>query len=289
MSKAILSGRDYLSLPRAPETWLIDPLLPAGGLCLVYGDPKIGKSYAALQLALSLQGGTDWLGFHVPRPARPVYIQLDTPRSLWAERLDALRPSFGEGIDRLPQADLGTLETWPFDILDPSHSELLRYSLAQWSPDLVIIDTLRECHSGDENDSTTMKQVVSSLVSACHPAAMMLIHHSKKPVPEQQMDLMNDMRGGYIAGKMDVIIKFTNRGVHYIGRSIEQGVIPAERASNGFWSPLGGELDHWLPVVLTDDSLDTLQAKAEALSTLACRPIEMCRGAIRRASHAQRA
>jgi RecA-family ATPase len=282
MSNHILSGKDYLSLPRAPETWLIDPLIPAGGACLVYGDPKIGKSYAALQLALALQNGTEWLGFHVPRKARTVYVQLDTPRSLWAERLESLARGGVQGIDQLPQADLGTLGTWPFDILEDDHLELLKFSLKQWAPDLVVIDTLRECHSGDENDSTMMKNVMSRLIAATQPAALMLIHHSKKPVPDQQMDLMNDMRGGYIAGMMDAIIKFTNRGVHYIGRSIEQGLVPAERASNGFWSGLGGDTDHWLPVVLGDESLDTLEKKADALATLTNRPIVQCRGVIRR-------
>lgn len=284
MVKPIVSGKDYLTLPRAPETWLIDPLIPAGGLALAYGDPKIGKSYAALQMALAMQEGREWLGFHIPHKARPVYIQLDTPRSLWAERLDALAGKGVGGIDDLLLADLGTLNTWPFDILLPDHVELLRNSLLPLKPDLVIIDTLRECHSGDENDSTTMKQVVSSLVAATHPAALLLIHHSKKPVPEQQMDLLNDMRGGYIAGKMDAVLKFTNRGVHYIGRSIEQGVIPAERSSNGFWTALGGELEHWLPTVMGDEKLDSLEAKSEMLATLTSRPIEQCRGAVRRAS-----
>lgn len=282
MSKPIVTGKEYFSLPRSPETWLIDPLIPAGGLALVYGDPKIGKSYAALQLALALQNGTEWLGFHIPRPSRPVYIQLDTPRSLWADRLEKLAGHGVEGIDDLLLADLGTLDTWPFDILSVDHQDRLRNYLMSMKADLVIIDTLRECHSGDENDSTTMKSVMSSLIAACHPAAIMLIHHSKKPVPDQQMDLLNDMRGGYIAGKMDAVLKFTNRGVHYIGRSIEQGLVPAERHKNGFWTALGGELDHWLPSVMEDSSLDFDQ-KVESLATLTQRPIEICRGAVRRA------
>jgi RecA-family ATPase len=282
MTKPILKGSDYLALPRAPETWLIEPLLPAGGAAMVYGDPKIGKSYAALQMALDLQAGTDWLGFHIPRPARPVYIQLDTPRSLWADRLDSLQAQGVMGIDLLPQADLGTLNTWPFDILSNEHEELLRLALKPFNADLVIIDTLRECHSGDENDSTVMRDVIARLIGACQPAALLLIHHSKKPVPDQQIDLMNDMRGGYVAGKMDAIIKFTNRGVHYTGRSIEQGIIPAERAETGMWTALGGDMDHWLPSVLADPLLDTNEKRAMALSELTSRPLGQCRGVVRR-------
>ena len=278
----ILKGSDYLFLPRGPETWLIEPLLPAGGLAMLYGDPKVGKSYAAIQLALGLHDGTGWLGFRVPRPSRTVYIQLDTPRSLWGERLDALAGAGVVGIDDLFLADKETLNTWPFDILRGDHQELLRNALRPLEPDCVIIDTLREAHSGDENESTAMKAVVSSLVAAVHPAALILIHHSKKPSLEATPDLIHDMRGGYIAGAMDAIIKFSKKGVHFVGRSIEQGFIAAERQDNGFWSVAASEIDHWLPSVLDDRTLTTVTAQAEALMMLTNQPLEACRAAVRR-------
>lgn len=48
MSK-LLPGLGYLALPSSPETWLVEPLLPSGGAILVFGEPKVGKSFAGLQ------------------------------------------------------------------------------------------------------------------------------------------------------------------------------------------------------------------------------------------------
>lgn len=287
----IVSGADYLSLPRSPETWLVEPLIPVGGAALIYGDPKAGKSYAALQLALSLQAGSEWLGFHIPRPVRPIYIQLDTPRSLWADRLETLTRHGTMGIDSLLFGDLGTFDTWPFDILNPLHAELLARAVKETQADVVFIDTLRECHSGEENDSTTMKAVMSSLIAACHPAAMVLIHHSKKPSVDRNgnpvpIDLLNDARGGYIVGKMDAIVRVTGNPVgklDFIGRSIEQDSLPLERVSDGTWKVLGTEYDHWLPSVMANGNLNSIEAKAQALADLTSRPVCLCRPQIRRA------
>src|SRR3990167_6866481 len=147
---SILSGGEDLSLPRAPETWVVEPLIPTSGACLLYGDPKVGKSFAAIQLALSIQEGREWLGFPTRARGPVVYVQLDTPRSLWASRLANIRIT-EPGVDRLLCADRETLDTFPFDILRPDHADLLTVSLREIQPIAVIIDTIRESHSGDEN------------------------------------------------------------------------------------------------------------------------------------------
>lgn len=283
MTDLILKGRDYLSLPSDPDTYLVAPLLPSGGTMMLYGDPKVGKSYAALQLALALQSGGSWLGFEIPHPSRPVYIQLDTPRSLWGLRLRQLAGVGVVGIDDLLLADRGTLNTWPFDILSPSHQNLLKGALEPLSPDVVIIDTLREVHSGDENDSTIMKSVLSSLVGCVQPAALILIHHSKKPAPDREPDLINDMRGGYIAGAMDAIVRFTRRGVHYVGRSIEPGSVITRRGDDGFWVEDDPMFRVLLEAAISNTSLASLTDKAEQLSMLAGKDLDSCRAALRKA------
>lgn len=284
--KPILTGKEYLALPRDANTWLIEPLLPAGGVGIVYGDPKVGKSFAVLQLALALLEGKDWMGFPVQK-ARTVYIQLDTPRSLWADRLEKLLAAGFDGIQDLLLADRETLNTWPFDILRNDHQDLLKTYLTPLKPDLVVIDTLRESHSAEENDSTAMKEVISSLVASTHPASLLLVHHSKKPQPDREgqfvPDLINDLRGGYVAGAMDAILKFSKRGLHYVGRATEQGTVQAERDGNlGFWIPTLSDLDTWLDTVMADPDLKTLADRSDCLAMLTGRPLEMCRASVRR-------
>ena len=233
---AIVTGSEYLALPRAPEVWLIDQLLPVSGSMLLFGDPKVGKSYAALQLASCLVQGVEWLGFGIPQAVPVVYIQLDTPRSLWASRVQELEES-GHQVSRVHQADRETLDKSPFDILDIEHFTLLQHALAQIRPGAVVVDTLREAHSGDENDSTEMQNVIAHLDAAIKPAAMIFISHARKSNPEADYSLMNNNRGSnYVVGRMDSICQVSKSSVRVVSRALEEHTIKLDRQDDGTWN-----------------------------------------------------
>ena len=235
-AQPIVSGADYLKLPRSPETFLIDQLLPVSGSMLIFGDAKVGKSYAALQLACCLTSGVEWLGLEIPSACRVVYIQLDTPRSLWADRVQALSTA-GHPVEGIHYADRETLNTFPFDILQDNHAILLKQALAAVNPGAVIIDTIREAHSGDENDSTAMQAVIARLEAAVKPAAMILIAHARKSNPEHGYDLMNDNRGSnYIVGRMDAICRFSRSSVRMASRTMEEHSTKLTRQADGTWT-----------------------------------------------------
>ena len=257
---------------------------------LLYGDPKVGKSYAAIQLALTLTGAgpSSWFGFPVQQNGRVVYVQLDTPRSLWAERLEALKAS-GHPIDALDLADRETLGTWPFDILNPDHEQLLRSSLAVLKPSAVIIDTLKESNSAEENDNTAMTGAINKLISVTQPAALILVHHAKKP-GEWGQDTINDSRGaGTTVGKMDAICRMSKKGVHFVGRGIEEGSLKLYRGDDGFWYEEESDqrADELVWSVLGDPTLSSDRERARILAPLLGKTEEAARSAIRRyrASH----
>lgn len=280
MSNPIVAGEEYLALPSTPETWLIEPLLPSSGAMLIYGDPKIGKSFAALQLAEAIQAGTPWLGFPC-RQGKVAYIQLDTPRNVWQTRIKELVHS--HSMTNLPSfADRETLETHPFDILNPDHLVLLSNALDGKGFDLVIIDTIREAHSGDENDSTAMQKVIASLTAATRPAALVIVSHARKS-GEESYSLMNDNRGSsYIVGRMDAIVRFTPKGARVSGRSIEEHSIDLDRYDSGFWEALHGEQDLHVAEVLANPSLTSIRAKAKELAKLSGKSEAAARGILRR-------
>lgn len=311
-----MSAADYIALPRAPETWLIEPLLPTGGSLLLYGDPKVGKSYAALQLASALGSGTDWLGFRCPKPGRVLYIQLDTPRSLWAARVEELTKPTSLGsplrvseLGRIPQradsarthsqpegspldlsgvflADRETLQTWPFDILNPEHAARLAQVIGAFAPALVILDTLRESHRLDENDSTAMQNVVSRLTSVVKPAALVLVSHGRKSNPEYGPNLINDNRGSnYVVGAVDAIVHFSSKAMDVGGRAIEEAHIGLERTSDHLWQLSDREQTKKLArQLLDDDSLVGVRAKARRLGEITGKSEETCKSIILRAA-----
>ena len=289
MRPGILTGAEYLALPRDRETWLLRPLIPQGGAAALYGDPKLGKSYLAVQLALALTGAQpSWLGFHVSTVGRVVYLQLDTPGSLWSQRLKDLRRA-GLPIDRIHFADRETLEHYPFDILQPAHLAYIKTLVREIQPTTVIVDTVRESHSGDEDSSTVMRNVISNLVAATQPAALIIISHARKPSQDRPGDLMADQRGsGYVVGRMDAVIRLTKKALHYTGRAIEEGQIKLERQENGLWLPVMDESTAHLAQVVANTALTTLRAKARVLSPLINKSEDAALSAIRRYIEAQR-
>ena len=287
--QGILSGADYLSLPRDHETYLLRPLIPTSGAAIIYGDSKVGKTYMGLQLALALAGqAPEWLGFPVGRSGRVVYLQLDTPGLMWSERLKALRRE-GLPIESLFYADRETLEFYPFDILHPQHAAYLRTLLQDLHPTVVFMDTIREAHSGDEDSSTIMRNVIANLVAATTPAALILISHARKPSQDQGNNLMADNRGSsYVVGRMDAIIRLTKRHLYYTGRSIEEGSIKLERGDNGLWTAVQDESSEQLARVVADTQLKTMRAKARVLAPLIHKSEEAAMSAIRRYVEAQK-
>lgn len=262
---------------------------------LIYGDPKVGKSFAALQLACSLATGADWLGYSIPEPTPVVYVQLDTPRSLWADRVESLKRS-GHPVEQVHFADRETLETWPFDILQPTHFAKLTTALKSirgvseegeyypLEPGAVIIDTIREAHSGDENDSTAMQAVIAHLSAAVKPAALILISHAKKSNPDQGYDLMNDNRGSsYVVGRMDAITRFSHSSVRCSSRAMEEHSTKIERQDDGTWAlatdPFKAEAK-----LLVDLYPNTpIRELSKLLAEKTSRSFDSCRAAIRRA------
>lgn len=220
----------YLQLPRAPQPWIIDKLIPVGGLINLFGKPKTGKSFLALSLAQAIvDGRPDWCGYEVNQPGPVAYLQIDTPREEWSSRLDRIKFST-VGANRLWIADMYQVPEFPFNILNPAQTELawLKQSIAAINPTLTIIDTLREVHGGDENDSTTMRNVIAHLVEACRPSAILLISHARKDsmlTASGDDDMMDQGRGSsYVAGRMDVVMKLTQKRLMFKGRATGQTI-----------------------------------------------------------------
>lgn len=276
---------DYLKLPREKETYLLKPLIPTSGAALLYGAEKTGKSYLGIQLAAALSGSSnEWLGFPIMKHGKVLYFQLDTPRSTWAQRFsDMIGPGGLKVTSDLMLADRESIIKYPFDILQPDHMEYLYAIVQVHKPVCVIIDTLRESHSGDEDSSTISRNVIANLVGATHPAALIIVSHSRKPHPDADKNLMADHRGSsYVTGRMDAIIRLTKTRLYYTGRSIEEGDIKLERMDNGLWQPKPDESGAVMDKVLRDTTMPSMRAKARAIAPLLGKSEEAAMSMLRR-------
>lgn len=216
---------DYLKLPREPQPWVIQHLVPIGGLVNVFGKPKTGKSWLALAWAQAVAAGDEtWEGYGIHKPGPVAYIQVDTPREEWARRselcwqMNATAPLY--------MADMWLVPQFPVNVLEHNDPTIrwLKAEMDRIQPVMVVIDTLREIHGGEEDSSTVMRNVLGSLVGACRPAAVVLVSHSRKDqmgwAEGEGEDLMDAARGSsYVAGRMDVVVKVSKRRMEFKGRA----------------------------------------------------------------------
>jgi hypothetical protein len=286
--QAIISIKPVLSVPvKCIQVSAPDHLYLLGKTCL-----PTHNSALAIQLALALTGtDDDWLGFPIVTHGKVLYLQLDCPRSTWRLRFEALKK---HGIkindENFLLADRESLAHYPYDILKilPHDHMLYLHSLVQYhNPVAVVIDTLRKVHSGDEDKSTIMSNVVSRLIGACHPAALILISHSRKPSPDGDFDLMAEHRGsGSVTGEMDAILKLTKSSLYFAGRNIEDGNIKLERQDADhvlLWKVrTDADMEKHLLRVLNDSTLPSMRSKAKVLAPLISKSEDGCMSIIRR-------
>lgn len=201
---------------------------------MVYAPPKVGKSFACMAMGQAIAtGAPNWLGFEIEKHGPVAYLQADTPRGEWAFRYEQMKAA---GMDMSNQyvADQLLFPKFPFSILDPDCFAALRKFCDDVQPVVVFIDTIREINDADENDSTQMRNVLTQLIAACRPAAVVILGHARKEnamSAVQGANLMSDLRGSsYINGRMDVIIRMWAKnkqtsGLEYHGRSRGSGRI----------------------------------------------------------------
>lgn len=232
----VLSVSEYISVPRPSLSWLVPSYVPYPGLVLLIGEPKTGKSFLGLQVALHVASGIPFLG--QPVDAAPVlYLQFDTSETVWRERLNQLRLS---GVTLPSNLYLVHPDDQPSrtNILSFESQSMIRDALAACNPKLVVVDVLRECHNEDEQDSTAMKTVGDQLMTLFAGRTILLIHHTHKlhetygsPSP------VNAARGSsYTTGKADAIWLLHNSELVVASRFHHDERRRLQRRANGLWN-----------------------------------------------------
>lgn len=172
----------HLDDPGPEHEWLIKGLLTRGERSMVAGESQAGKSFFALDLALSIARGVPFFGLRSLHGG-VVYQAGEGGRGI-KKRLRAYRQFHGitAGVD-LPFVLLPA----PLDLYaNDDHTDLLIAEIEHWRAtftvplELVVIDTLSAATPGaNENASEDMSQVLTRCARIAEKtgAHVMLVHH----------------------------------------------------------------------------------------------------------------
>lgn len=231
----VVNPAEYISMPRPRLDWLVPSYIPHPGLVLLIGEPKAGKSFLGLQVAMYVASGISFLNQPV-QPAKVLYLQFDTSEVVWRQRLVDIQKV---GIVLSPNLYFLHPDDQPtrMNILSQESQAVIADSIHACDPKLVVVDVLRECHSSDEQDSTEMKIVGDVLMHLTRGRTLLLIHHTHKlyesygtPSP------VNAARGSsYITGKADAIWLLHDKKLQIASRFHHDETREVTRLPSGLW------------------------------------------------------
>lgn len=146
--------------------------LPEGGMCLIYGEDGVGKSFFATTLAAHLAAGEDFLGAKV-RKSKVVYLQMDMSAPVQHERI--LKQTFVPNEVIWGLGDIGTT----IEQIKGEPNWVMKVN--EENPDVIFFDTLRRMHKLDENSSDTPRLVYGACRRLFGPRpTFIFIHHTRK-------------------------------------------------------------------------------------------------------------
>lgn len=182
-----------------PEDIIGPRVLTPGGLLVLGGAPKVGKSDFLICWLVHMAAGVPFLGFTPPRPLRVFYLQAEIQYHYLRERMQQIA---------LPAAVIAAardtfVATPKLKLLLDAEgvarvAEAIRAAFPDALPDIIVIDPIRNLfdggpEGGGENDNTAMmfflKDRVELLREAVNPdAGVILAHHTRKASKHQVKD-----------------------------------------------------------------------------------------------------
>jgi hypothetical protein len=179
-----------------PDDIIAPRVLTPGGLLVLGGAPKVGKSDFLIVLLVHMAAGIPFLRFVPPRPLRVFYLQAEIQYHYLRERLQSIR------IDPVVLAAArDTLVATPKLrlLLDETGVDMaiaaVREHFGDTPPDIICIDPIRNLfdggpEEGGENNNSAMlfflQRRVEALRDAVAPeAGLILCHHTRKITKSQ--------------------------------------------------------------------------------------------------------
>lgn len=164
-----------------PALDFVLPGMIAGTVGALVAQGGAGKSWIALEIAIGVAGGPDLLGMEYPAQGRVLYLPAEDPALAINHRLYSARESVAGSIDQLSEAlEIVPLMGRTVDLLIPAWADAIERMAT--GARLVVIDTLRRFHSGDENAAGEMARLLGVLEGICERTgcSVLFLHHTAK-------------------------------------------------------------------------------------------------------------
>ncbi len=240
-----ITGKELLEKEFLPTAFVVDNLIPAG-LHLLAGLPKVGKSWLALWLVLTVAKGEEVWGNSVSQ-GTTLYLCFEDNNCRIQNRLLEITEEAPSNVHFCTEPS-----TFQSGLLE----QIEQFVNLHPDTNLVIIDTL-QLAKGTSTDSSYASDYADLLplkeLSYKLNVAVILVHHLKKKEESDKFHQISGTTG--LQGVVDGMYVLTQkRGqeklavLHCLGRDFPQRKLEIIRNENNVWDliadSLQGELNH---------------------------------------------
>lgn len=180
--------RDIIKQTYPDNKWLIESLIPTETITIISGAPASFKSWICHHLAVSVAWRQDFLGhFKVPFRYNVLILDKENHERDLKERFVALDMPEDSSIQFSFDEDML--------LTDPKAVEELMKKLRENDIGLLIIDSLRRFHRGDENDAGQMSLIFDNLRRITNTGVSVIVIHHNRKEPVGGFSSPNSVRG----------------------------------------------------------------------------------------------
>lgn len=182
-----LSADELLNIKK-PDA-LITGFIQEWEAVLLWGAPNGGKSFLALDWALSIATGLPWLGIHEVKKGPVLYMAGEGAPSLqrrvraWCDYHEVERLSGAWfQVRPLPIREEDVIDDILVNLQTFAEKEQGEGDRAKLRTRLIVVDTLSQFFGGGDENGPDMAQFVNNLrrLSQDHETAVLIVHHSRK-------------------------------------------------------------------------------------------------------------
>jgi RecA-family ATPase len=182
--RTLIPVPQFLSTIPQDVDWMVKDVIERGANGFICADPKVGKSWLAADLVLSLAMGIRWLGFAVNRPYRVALVSREDTPGLTAWRLKHLMLGKTGDVSNL-ESNLwvnSRQQTASFKLDNDEELAGMIQAMTERRIEFAIFDVMNVLHSSDENDNQEMREILARLseIGSKVGCGIGVVHHYKK-------------------------------------------------------------------------------------------------------------
>ena len=162
------------------QQWLVDGLWGREAVGIIGGEPKCGKSFLALDLAVAVAAGVPCLRrFEADQPGPVLMFAAEDAGHIVRTRLQGIAQAAGADFETL---DIAVIDVPTLRLDHRNDRQRLQETMERIEPRLLVLDPLVRLHGVDENAVADIAPILGFLrdLQRRFGTSVLLVHHARK-------------------------------------------------------------------------------------------------------------